>query len=109
MTPYKDVLSTDYVNSVEDVTLVNCYLSIYFDIAEIERRQMVSRLRSSIMSEESIELVYHEMSKELGTTLARFERETRKGHHLTKVKEWNDYVHDHLGLDNMAIFHFSKK
>jgi len=94
----------EYVNAIDDAALSNCYLNIYFDIAEIERRDMMSRLRSNARPEEDIEQVYDDLSKELKTVLAGFERATRKGNNVSKLKDWNQYVLDHLGIDNMEIF-----
>ena len=96
-----DVFQT-YFNLPEELA-TNCFINIYFDICEIERRKMEERI-ASLKNKKEADALYNEVKKNLEDVSNRYFKEVQTGKNLKELKKWNNYVKDNLGVDNFEIF-----
>ncbi len=97
-----DVYDTFYHLPEESYT--NCFINIYFDLCEIERRKMESRLSAAKLSLPQIEQIYTEARNNLQETERKYLKEVQLGKNTLKLKAWSDYVQEQLNIDNCKIF-----
>lgn len=96
--PYK---SYDYK---EIDARTQCFINIYFDLCEIERRQLDIELKSIGEDHKAGDDVYTASQNRLAKLSAQFFKETDRGLQQNNMIEWNTYVFERLGIDNVAIF-----
>ncbi|MDD2200496.1 MAG: hypothetical protein PHE08_12285, partial [Bacteroidales bacterium] len=82
----------------------NPMVNIYFDLCEIKRRELQSILDTSNLSLEDISKLYYKIEEEKEVLSYKFLYETDYGANQDKMEEWNKYVIDNLGIDNLALF-----
>jgi hypothetical protein len=82
----------------------DCLMNIYFDLTEVGRRKMESRLDSNSFTPPQIDSVYSVASTGLKQQQELFIKETESGMNAKGLSKWNDYIADILGIDNMKIF-----
>lgn len=100
-----DVYETFYRLPEESYT--NCFINIYFDLCEIERRNMEKKLSKGLLSAQQIDLVYTEANNNLHETEKKYLKEVQLGKNTLKLKAWNQYVYEQLNIDNFKIFNIS--
>ncbi len=81
----------------------NVFINIFFDICEIERRKMQTKLDSKVHSKEEIDAIYKESLKNMETTTKLYFYEVNLGDNDKMFRKWNQYVFDNLGLDNIKM------
>lgn len=81
----------------------NCFLNIYFDLAEIERRKFMETYDPE-WSEESFQEAYEGLIQKMERIKSVYFSEVDRGEDLEALGKWNDRVKEKLGIDNMAIF-----
>lgn len=96
--PYK---SYDY-KEIDAKT--QCFINIYFDLCEIERRQLDIELKASKADHKACDVVYAASQTRLAKLSAQFFKETDRGMQQINMIKWNTYVFEQLGIDNVAIF-----
>ena len=96
--PYK---SYDY-KEIDAKT--QCFINIYFDLCEIERRQLDVELKSIGEDHTASDDVYAASQTRLAKLSAQFFKETDRGLQQINMIKWNTYVFERLGIDNIAIF-----
>ncbi|MEI6577175.1 MAG: carboxypeptidase-like regulatory domain-containing protein [Bacteroidota bacterium] len=97
-----DVFDSFYKLTEEKTS--NCFLNIFFDIYEIERRNMDKKLRESSHNKEQIDLIYKLTIETIEAQTALYLKKTQSGDNFAELKIWNDYVFKNLGIDNFMIF-----
>lgn len=100
-----DVYETFYRLPEESYT--NCFINIYFDLCEIERRDMEQKLSKGPLNAQQINLVYTEANNRLHETEKKYLKEVQLGKNTLKLKAWNQYVYEQLNIDNFKIFNIS--
>lgn len=91
-------------NYIGESDLRNCFVNIYFDLCEIERRKMMDALNSGPLNEELIRTTYSTYNAQLEERLKDYKRAVQQGANLEALAEWNDKVYTELGIDNMKLF-----
>ncbi len=91
-------------NHLDETSALQCYINIYFDLAEIYRRQLVARLSDSRMTPTEIEKIYQEVSTELLESQRALHEDAFAGRDIEALRSWSDFVLEKLGIDNFGIF-----
>ncbi|MES2134245.1 MAG: carboxypeptidase-like regulatory domain-containing protein [Bacteroidota bacterium] len=100
-----DVYETFYHLPEESYT--NCFINIYFDLCEIERRKMEEKLSNTKLTIPQIDLIYTEASNNLHESEKKYLKEVQMGKNTLKLKAWNQYVYEQLNIDNFKIFNIT--
>lgn len=82
---------------------VHCFLNIYFDLAEIERRKFMDALDPSA-TEAAFGKAYGDLLQKLEQMKQDYFSEVDRGEDLEALRKWNAIVIDALGIDNIALF-----
>jgi hypothetical protein len=82
----------------------NCFLNIYFDICEIERRKMEAQLPLVNYDLDKMNTMYEQTQIDLKEISNRYFNEVFLGKNSRELEKWNNYVKDHLGIDNIKIY-----
>jgi hypothetical protein len=81
-----------------------CFINIFFDLYEIERRKLEDDLAAcSPCSLEAIDSLYHRHREEVGAAASLFLLRANRGNDLAEMAHWNTQVSDALGIDNMKL------
>lgn len=97
-----DPYETFYHLPVDDTVL--CFINLYFDIMEVQRRQMEKTLSISPQTIEQFHKIYNEFVEMRLVVSRQFLRDVNRGVNKAAMLQWNDYVRQHLGIDNIRIF-----
>lgn len=80
----------------------HCFINIYFDLCEIERRRLEELLRHAAGNQ--VQDIFRTCEKERETRLEHYLRAVERGTDERELKKYNAIVKKELGLDNMALF-----
>ena len=97
-----DPFDSFYHLPIDKFTL--CFINIYFDLCEIERRTLSKKLNTIKHDFDLMTKVYDEFLMEMDIKKAKYMKEVDRGLVLYKMQEYNNYVLDNLGIDNFEIF-----
>lgn len=78
--------------------------NVYFDLMEIYRRQLVTKLNAVEPSYENWTRIYNEHLNEVSRKVRTFFKEVERGTQEDAFLEWNAYVLEELKIDNNALF-----
>jgi len=84
----------------------DCYINLFFDLCEIERRRMAAALKG-VKDGEQARHIHAEATQQMKRTTERYRRETALGRDRKALARWNSMVKDALHIDNMALFGLS--
>jgi len=84
--------------------ITSVFLNLYFDICEIERRKMETSLNSHSYTLSQIDSIYQSTLASMDNITKRYLDDVEIGENEKQVKKWNDYVKDHLGIDNITMY-----
>lgn len=82
----------------------HCFINMYFDLMELERRKLEERLRQSERTEAAFLQVYQEVLEEAEALSERFFREVMLGKNQKAMIYWNQLLVDRLEIDNLAMY-----
>ena len=82
----------------------DCFINIYFDICEIERRKMEKILCSNNYSAKQIDSIYKQTLKNMEIQTSLYLKQVQMGKNSRSLYKWNEYVVDNLNIDNIKIF-----
>ncbi len=82
----------------------NCFINIYFDLVEIERRKMEKEIEKNPNSWTHLKSCYAAALLEIENTGLKYFKEVERGHNKRKLEKWNQKVVDELGINNMQLF-----
>lgn len=97
----------DTYNSFYNLPLDNatqCFVNMYFDLAEMERRQFELRLPSAKGNAQKIDLLFDQAVENLAQTEKAFKRDVQRGTMQRGMIKWNEYIYNALGIDNLSLF-----
>jgi hypothetical protein len=97
-----DPWGTYYLLPVDSVT--NCFLNIYFDICEIERRSFEKKMTKGEFVKDAIIAEYKQMNLNLELMENQYLKEVSRGTNRKALVKWNKYVDEKLGINNMQLF-----
>jgi len=89
---------------LEEEPETRAFLNIYFDICEIERRNMEKQLNTSATTIQKIDSIYTEAVRRKDEITKQYLKEVQLGKASNLLTKWNDYVIESLGIDNLKIF-----
>lgn len=84
----------------------DCYINLFFDVCEMERRRMADRL-TGVNEVEQARRIHREATKDMERTTERYRKECSLGHDIKALSRWNAVVKEVLHIDNMALFGLS--
>ncbi len=96
-----DVFNTFY--NLEEEVYTNCFINIYFDLCEMERRKLELAIKGK-KSFAEMDAAYDNSKKELEKTASAYLKEVERGKNTLRLAKWNDLVKTNLGIDNMEVF-----
>jgi hypothetical protein len=102
-----DVYDTFY--NLPEEPFTNCFINIYFDLFEIERRKMESAMSKNRFSATQIDSLYKRCAAHLETETAQYLKEVERGKNTAALEKWNNYVYEHLFINNMELFELTKR
>ena len=82
----------------------NCFINVYFDLIEIERRNLVKEIQKTDRDKEAVEKLYNNCIEKIEKLKKRYLKETERGTNEKKMISWSKYVADKLAIDNIEIF-----
>lgn len=86
-----------------------CFFNMYFDLAELHRRELAKALKSCDGSPLTVNALCREYDRKLEQTRAQFFSEVARGTRKPGMLTWNSYLIEHLGIDNLAFFELFKE
>lgn len=81
-----------------------CFINVFFDLMEIERRDFLAEVSASPKSVPEIKQLYVQYQQHWSVLSQRYFSEVQRGENLENLESWNQQVATKLGIDNMAIF-----
>lgn len=97
-----DAMNTYVPEPIDSVA--KCFMNIYFDLYEIERRKMEQQLSVGERTAQEMEAIYNGAMKNIKETTKEYLNEVNAGQNTEALKKWNDHCLQQLGFDNMRIF-----
>lgn len=90
-------------------SLTNCFLNIFFDICEIERRNFEKSIKG--LGNNKVEIIrkYDAMTTKLDNLKTKYINEVDRGTNSEEFEKWNQYIIDNLGINNMGLFKLTEK
>lgn len=90
--------------NLREEPFTNCFLNIYLDLFEIERRRMEAAMRAKTHTAAQLDSIYQQHAAYAEKTARAYLAEVERGKKTVALARWNAAVKDVLGLDNMALF-----
>lgn len=81
-----------------------CFINMYFDLMEMERRKLEQRLLETERTETAILEAYVQGKSEAQALSARFFKEVMIGNNQKGMEHWNQVIIDALEIDNLAMY-----
>ena len=97
-----DPYQTYYKLSVD--ATVNCFINMYFDLCEIERRAFDAKCRKVAFEPAQIEECYKEAQQNLDAVLNAYLTQVDRGQNRKAMLKWSAFIVEQLGIDNVALF-----
>jgi hypothetical protein len=94
---------------VPNDTLTRIFTKIYFDIVEIERRKMQDKLDANTYTLKQIEEIYFSTLNNIDEMVHNYFNDVVLWTNIDKIKKWNQYVYEKLGIDNLLEFRKNRK
>ncbi len=94
----------DSFNHLDESNALNAYVNIYFDLAELYRKKMELMLSQPNLLFDDVNKIYIDINEEWSEQKAKLEKEAFAGRNLEKLEEWNSFISQNLGIDNMKLF-----
>jgi hypothetical protein len=85
-------------------TAAVCFLNLYFDLMEIQRREFEAEVRSGPMEAARIQQLYDQRIRQMKSAGHTFLKETERGRNEKAMLKWNRRIQEKLGIDNVTYF-----
>lgn len=82
----------------------DCFINLFFDLCEMERRAMQVELQQPSMTAERARSIHSTWTNHMRDMTRRYMKETALGSDHHALLQWNAMVKEALGLDNVAMF-----
>lgn len=89
---------------LKEEAVTNCFINIYFDLVEMERRKMEKEMEKNPNSWAHIKSCYAAALLEIENTGLKYFKEVERGHNKKKLEEWNQRIVNELGINNIEIY-----
>ncbi len=97
-----DPYQSYYHLPIDQVT--HCFLNIYFDICEIERRKLAQQLEQIKNDEAALKSTYQTFLIDYQRVQNTYLKAVDRGTNRLELEKWNEYVKAKLNIDNIALF-----
>jgi hypothetical protein len=98
-----DPYNTYYYLPIDNHT--NCFINMYFDLCEIQRRELEKKLFSvSNPTAEKLQDIYNDFLQLAQKEREQFLKEVDRGTIRKAMEKWNAYILLKVGNDNMLLF-----
>jgi hypothetical protein len=97
-----DPYQTYYKLSVDPT--VNCFINMYFDLCEIERRKFELVCRKEVLTPQRVDAIYKDTKRVLDEVLSDFLAQVDRGQSRKAMLKWNEVIMAELGIDNLVLF-----
>ena len=94
-----DTYQTFY--NLPEQSFTNCFMNIYFDLIEIERRKMESEISKSNRSKKIIQEIYFQTLKNIEKIESDYFKNVDLGKNSRELKRYNNLVQSELGINNI--------
>ena len=81
-----------------------CFVNLYFDLVEIERRALQAEIDTSDKTIETILDLYENRKLRIEKLSWRYFKAVDRGENESEMIKWNDYVLNALKIDNITLF-----
>ena len=81
-----------------------CFINLYFDLMECERRRLDGLLMASERHPDSLLAIYRSFKTNLEEMSQQYFRDAMLGNNRKGMESWNERVLSELGIDNMQLF-----
>ncbi len=85
-------------------SISQCFINIFFDLCEIQKRILESALTESKHDPAQIKLIYNDFLKGFESEKSKYIHSYEKKDFIREMKPYNRMVLDKLGIDNLQIF-----
>lgn len=85
-------------------SMSDCFLNLYLDIVEIERRKFMGKLQLQTVTVDELEMAYQQLNSDIQTKTDLYFKEVAHGSNRRGMEKWNRYVYENLGIDNFFVF-----
>ena len=102
-----DVYNSYYRYYIDNETV--CFMNMYFDLVELERRSLESKIEKSDKSWGKINRLFSESQLNLKRELSDFLDEVGLGKNQEQMKLWNDIIRKKLKIDNISTFKLNEE
>lgn len=89
--------------------VAHCFINIYFDLVEIERRKFEQALEISDKTNATAQKMYDELLVRIEALKQQYMKEVERGSRKEQLLKWNNIVIKNLGIDNVAFFHLNEE
>lgn len=90
-------------------TVTHCFINIYFDLVEIERRKLELTLKNKVLTREELNEKYDEFIRACDLMKENYFKSVDHGRNKTQLIKWNTLVKSELHIDNVEIFGLFKE
>ncbi len=94
-------------NHLSEDLLFQAYVNIYFDLVEIYRLKFLGQLDVESMGREEINDVFKQIVAQLEDDQSLLRKDSFAGQDINKLKMWNDFVDNELGINNFELMNIS--
>ncbi|MCC6372787.1 MAG: hypothetical protein IT236_17415 [Bacteroidia bacterium] len=102
-----DVYDTFY--NLQEEPATNCFMNIYFDLVEMERRKMEEVIAKNKLKLPEMDALYKSTLKTVEQMSSDYFSKVSRGKNLYELEKWNFVVKQNLGINNFEIFGLSIK
>ncbi|TSJ44749.1 carboxypeptidase-like regulatory domain-containing protein [Fluviicola chungangensis] len=90
-------------------TVTHCFINIYFDLVEIERRKLEKTLKNKVLTREELNERYDEFIRMCDLIKKMYFEDVDHGRNRRQLIKWNSFVKSELQIDNIEIFGLFKE
>jgi hypothetical protein len=102
-----DPYESYYLLPIDMVT--HCFINIYFDLVEIERRKLEITLKNKVLTREEVNEVYDKFVRDCDLIKDKYFKSVDHGRNKTELIKWNEQVKSELHIDNIDFFGLFKE
>lgn len=97
-----DPYESYYYLPINDLT--HCFINIYFDLMEIERRKLDLAFQEAQSKKQDLKEVYTLFNLNLELYSRTVLKDLDRGNNFSQLEKYNNTVHQELGINNMELF-----
>lgn len=85
--------------------MTHCFINMYFDLCEIQRRKLCEIIKSENNVPERIEMIYSNFMIGFDIEMKKFLNDVKRGTDEKAMKKYSSFILENLGIDNLKILH----